>query len=133
MFVKDLFATLAILTALLLFSAASATAQHGYRIEKQLKFQTGKSSARVTGRIGNRLEAHEYRFKAKKGQFVEIRLVPKKSDMNFLVMNPNDEQIGEDSPKTIDWEGTLEATGEYRINIHALDRAGSYTLFVSIK
>ncbi len=114
-------------------SATAARAQHGYRVEKPLKFAAGKTSKTVKGRIPNAQETHEYKFKARAGQFVEVVLKPgRNADGGFSVLNAADEQIGEDAPKTIDWEGTLSETGEYRVNVHSNGGAMSYILIVTI-
>ena len=98
-----------------------------------MKFAAGETSKTVKGRISNAQEAHEYKFKARAGQFVKITLKPgRNTDGGFSVSNQADEQIGEDAPKTIDWEGTLSETGEYRVNVHSNGGAMSYILIVRI-
>lgn len=129
---KRIFTIAFFAVAVLLLSDSSAQAQHGYRLEKQLKFAPGKTSAAIKGRIADEQETHEYKFKARKNQFVEIRIVSKNTNMSFLVTNAADEDLGEAAPKTLDWEMTLTETGEYRILVHTLSGRGNYTLFVTI-
>lgn len=120
--------------AVLLLSDSSARAQHGYRLEKQIKFAPGKSSATVKGRIANRLEAHEYTLKARQGQMLYIVLNAANAEMTFTVLDAKGELVDEFSGND-DWDkmGELPAAGEYKINVSTARGKGSYTLFVEIK
>lgn len=115
-------------------SASTAQAQHGYRLEKPLKFAAGKTSKTVKGRLANEQEAHEYKLKARKGQTLYIVLSANNEDMTFLVLNGRDEIVDEFSGSD-NWDklAVLPYTGEYKINVSANRGKGSYTLFVEIK
>ena len=119
---------------LMILSVSAAQAQHGYRVEKPLKFAAGKSSKTLKGRIANNLEAHEYKFKARAGQMLYIVLSAQNDEMTFVVTNAQDELIDEFTGND-DWDkmGELPASGEYKINVSANRGKGSYTLYVEIK
>jgi len=128
---RSTFATLAFIVTTMF--ATNVGAQHGYRLEKQINFAAGQSSAVVKGRIADEQETHEYKFKAREGQRVEVRVASRNTDMSFILTDAGDERIGDAALKTHNWEGELASTGEYRILVHALSGKGRYTLFVTIK
>ena len=127
-----IFTTFFILSAVIL-SVSAAQAQHGYRLEKPLKFAAGKNSKTVKARLANEQEAHEYKLKARKGQKLSIFLSANNEDMTFLVLNARDEIVDEFAGDDWDKVAVLPYTGEYKINVSANRGKGDYTLFVKIK
>lgn len=115
-------------------SISAVQAQHGYRLEKPLKFAAGKTSKTVKGRLADEQEAHEYQLKARKGQTLYIVLSAANEDMTFIVLNGRDEIVDEFTGND-DWDklAVLPYTGTYKINVSANRGKGSYTLFVEIK
>ena len=70
--------------AILILSNHPASAQHGYTIEKPVKFAAKKSSVVLKGRIASRLESHTYVLKAVAGKTLYVQLESKNSHMWFF-------------------------------------------------
>lgn len=107
-------------------------AQHGYRVTKQVRFETGKTAAQIKGVIPGILEGHEYLLRAKKGQTVTIGLFSTREDIEFSVAGP-DGQTLENAFGLRSWHSELHTTGVYHVVINtASDGKARYTLDVSI-
>lgn len=121
---------------LVLISAGGASvtpAQHGYRLEKSLKFAAGKFSKTVKGRIAGEQEKHEYKFKARAGQTLSVKLTARNRNLTFMILDAGDAPIGSAALKTFDWTGELPSSGKYRILVYSLEKTGNYALYVSVK
>ena len=119
--------------AILISANLSASAQHGYTVEKPLKFAAGKSVVVRRGRVPDTLESHTYILKAPAGQTLYIEFESKNPNVSFMVLDAEDNQIGEAASKKRSWKSELPAAGEYRILVHSIEGAGNYALTVRIK
>jgi hypothetical protein len=112
---------------------APASAQHGYTIDKQVKFAAGKTAASYKSRLTNRLETHTYHLKAAAGKTLYVQLVSKNPEMTFQIFDANDNEIGSAGDEQWSWEGELNYSGEYTILVIANRGAGNYTLNIRLK
>jgi hypothetical protein len=112
---------------------AATNAQHGYTIDKQVKFAAGKTAASYKSRLTNRLETHTYHLKAAAGKTLYVQLASKNPEMTFQIFDSNDNEIGSAGGEKWFWEGELNASGEFAILVVANRGAGNYTLNVRLK
>ena len=129
---KRFLAIAALTLFVLALSNSSVLAQHGYTIEKQVKFPSGKSAVSIKGRIPNRLETHTYHLRTAKGKTLWVQLVPKNPEMTFQVFDAEGNEIGSPADEDWYWEGKL-AAGEYTILVLAQRGAGNYTLNIKMQ
>lgn len=111
----------------------AARAQHGYTVDKQVKFALNKTSVSYKSRLPNRLETHTYHLKAETGKTLYVQLVSKNPEMTFQIFDANEMEIGSAGDEEWFWEGELNSSGEYTILILANRGAGAYTLNIILK
>lgn len=111
-----------LMAAFFALSVSSASAQHGYTVDKQVKLVASKASA--TSKIPNTLETHTYHLKVGQDKTLSVGLVAGKN-ITFQVMNKDGESIGEVNGTA--WEGQV-AAGEYLILVYSVKGAGNYTV-----
>jgi hypothetical protein len=110
----------------------SASAQHGYRVTKQISFKKGQVSTIVKGTIPNTLEGHEYIFRAREGQTLLINLTSSKKDIGFFIQTPGGETLGDETDLR-KWTGELPETGEYHLFINTSSKgAAPYSFKIQI-
>jgi hypothetical protein len=110
-----------------------ANAQHGYTVDKQVKFAAGKTAVSYKSRLPNRLETHTYHLKAEAGKILYVQLVSKNPEMTFQIFDAGDNEIGSAGDEQWFWEGELNSSGEYTILVLANRGAGNYTLNIRLK
>lgn len=124
--------TILSITLALLICSVSASAQHGYRLSKRITFKRGEISAVLKGTIKNRLEGHEYIFRARKGQTVKIRLRSAAKDVTFYLMDGEGNWMDEDG-ELREWTGEITDTGDHRLVISKISNgSANYTLEIQI-
>jgi hypothetical protein len=129
---KRVFTITALTLVFFVLSAAPARAQHGYTIEKQVKFAGNKTSVSYKSRLSNRLETHTYHLKAEKGKTLWVQLIAKNLEMTFQIFDAQDNEIGNPADEDWYWEGKLAASGEYTILVQTPRGAGNYTLNIKL-
>lgn len=118
--------------AFLLTAIAVASAQHGYRLTRRLRFEAGRAAAVVKGRLTSRLEVHEYLLGVRSGQTTNVRLTSANPAAEFLILRPGGEVI-EGANATRDWSGKLAEPGDYHINVYTTRGVARYTLEATIR
>ena len=126
--------TVAILTVLLL-SVSAAYAQ------SRIKFPPGKTGTtlkgKTTGGPSERggMNPVSYKFYAKKGQQLTLKLTSAKGNAVFAVYLPKMADFLNDSQNATTWSGKLPQTGDYEIIIFPEDEMTdtAYTLTITIK
>ena len=106
---------------------------------KTIKFETGKSSAVVTGSITG-YQTIDYKFSANAGQTLKIKLKTSNASNNFNILPPGseDEAIYNGSIEGTSYTGKLEKAGEYKIRVYLMrndarrNATANYTLTVSV-
>jgi hypothetical protein len=107
-------------------------AQHGYKVTKQVRFETGDTSARLEAALPGYLEGHEYLVRARSGQSLNIALTTNKRGIGMSVSGPDGRRL-EGTIRLADWCTRLEQGGVYHIVVNAgFEEAVSYTLGVSV-
>lgn len=134
-----------VVTACLLVMVCSAWAQRLTRIQR-ISFARGQTSTILRGRLKPHTN-HVYRFYARSGQHMVVRLQAPVNDVVFWVQSRKYVQ-GRDTlllegvyrGGVTDWSGELPVTGEYEIyvsnpeiNDHPVKHALAYKLAVEIK
>ena len=106
---------------------------------KTIKFETGKSSAIVTGSITG-YQTIDYKISANAGQTLKVSLKTSKTSNNFNILPPGseDQAIYNGSIEGTSYMGKPEQTGEYKIRVY-LERndarrnaTANFTLTVSV-
>lgn len=129
---KRIFTVVLSITLTLLFCSVSAFAQHGYRVSKRITFKRGEVSTVVKGTINNRLEAHEYIFRARQGQTLKIRLRSARKDVTFYLMDGEGNSMDEEL-ELREWTGEITDTGDHRLIISTKNNGSAlYTLEIQI-
>ena len=118
---------------MILTNLSLASAQHGYTIDKTVRFGANKSAVSYRGKIPNRLETHTYHLKAREGQTLWVQLVAKNPEMTFQIFDANDNEIGSPGDIEWSWEGNVPASGEYTILVQAARGSGNYTLNIKLQ
>ena len=118
------------IAGVLLFSAAAAHAQRGYRVTKRINFKKGEVSATVSGSIPNSSEGHEYIFRGREGQTLLAKLKSAARDIDFYIETPSGETL-DGATGLRNWSGELPETGDYHLYINA-GGAARYTLEIQI-
>lgn len=130
--IRQTLTTTIILAALCFDGALTAAAQHGYRVEKRITFKRGQVATSVKGTISSTLEGHDYVFRARKGQTLNVSLLSAKKGITFFITTPGGETLnGETALKK--WYGELPEDGEYHLIIGTDSKgAARYTLQIQI-
>ena len=97
-------------------------------INKSLKIAKGKTSTVLKDTI-QLCTAHIYRFRAKSGQTLSVRLTTGKKT-GLTILTPSGERPVDGD--ALNWSGKLLETGQYEIQI-GTDATARYTLEISIK
>jgi hypothetical protein len=106
---------------------------------RQISFAKGASSAAIKGSITG-YQTIDYKLRAKAGQTMSASLKTNNSANYFNVLPPgsNDVAVFVGSTSGNEWNGTLEADGEYTVRVYLMRSAArrnekaSYTLTVGI-
>jgi hypothetical protein len=106
---------------------------------RQISFAKGASSATIKGSITG-YQTIDYKLRAKAGQTMTASLKTNNSANYFNVLPPgsNDVAVFVGSTSGNEWNGTLEADGEYTVRVYLMRSAArrnekaSYTLTVGI-
>jgi hypothetical protein len=117
-----------IIFTITLLTAVSAVAQHGGRIEKEIKFPAGQNSVTLKGSIPSILVGHDYKITVRSGQKLSVKLTTAKNGVSFVINKPDgDTMDGAASVNT--WSGEISTAGEYHIIVgSAAKGAKPYTL-----
>ena len=110
-------AKILVLTAILLFAAASLAAQ------TRIKFKRGSNSATVSGTLAKKGDARTYVLRARAGQVLTATLSSKNGKVDFTQGAVHDTQFSR----------TLDRDGDVEIMIDNHGGATAYTLTVSIQ
>lgn len=109
-----------------------AVAQHGTSIVTRIKFARGRTTTVEKGSV-HRGMSHDYLLKAGSGQSMTVHLAAS-GQVCFDLYSPGlRDQLANCSR---DWEGSLPASGDYRINVlpdTTTERNISYTLKVTVR
>lgn len=112
-----------LLASILLVAAATAATAADIR-SVRVKFAPGATSARVEGKIKG-YETVDYILAAKKGQYANVSLATKHGATYFNILPPGsmDAAIFNGSTSENQYEGTLPASGDYRIRVYMMRSA----------
>lgn len=131
------FVKLSLAVSLLLLLSLSGFAQKGTVIRKQVRFAPGRTSTVIKGTAAWGTN-YQYRVKANAGQRMTIRLIGKPAFDFSLEVPPEADgtQPGGSTTGVKRWEGVLEDSGTYLINVsHTIDGVtkAPYTLEITIE
>lgn len=106
---------------------------------KKVTFPAGQTSTNVSGTIKGR-QTIDYTVSAKEGQQMHVSLNTKHTALYFNVLPPgsNDEAIFIGSTEGNKFDGTLSATGTYKIRVYLMasaarrNESGNYGLAISV-
>ncbi|MFL6211095.1 MAG: hypothetical protein ACJ74W_19760 [Pyrinomonadaceae bacterium] len=117
--------------SLLPVCAATAAAQCRQATATPLHFQTGRTTAVVTGRLAAGGDAC-YKLRARVNQQLTVHVTSPKHEIHCNIFPPGQEHTI--ANETDNWSDTLPATGDYIIALYAtrLKQGDTYTLEVSI-
>jgi hypothetical protein len=109
--------------------------------QRRVKFPTGKNSVTLKGKTtggpseSGGMNPVSYKFWAKKGQQLTLKLTSAKGNAVFAVYLPQMSDFLTDSQDKTTWNGTLPKTGDYEIIIFPEDEMTNtlYTLIITIK
>jgi hypothetical protein len=127
---------LKIFCAALMFLALTswaAAAQHGYRVERRVRFARGRTSVQLKGRLPNTLESHDYILRGEAGQRISVGLFsPKIEDVTVTVLDEAYEPVEGGGGGDKSWAGKLPRAGTYHVIVASVsDRPVPYTLGIS--
>lgn len=111
---KIISSKLLIILATTLLLTISVPAQHGGRIEKEIKFATESNSATVKGTIPNILVGHDYKIIISEGQKLSVKLTSAKNGISFVVNGP-DGKVMNGAASVRQWSDLISSAGEYHI------------------
>jgi hypothetical protein len=121
---------------IVLFATITAYGQKGQVVEKEVRFERGKSSAVVKGIVEDRLDSHIFHVRAKAGQTMNVQMIsPRPLRDAYLCVNypltetGNNEGVCEKRQYTI----KLPRDGDYEIYIEAIRDKIPYTITISVK
>jgi hypothetical protein len=104
---------------------------------QRVRFQSGRSSARLRGRIVGR-DAKDYVVGAKAGQAMALRLSSSNPSTYFIIYSINGKAT--DMNETTEWSEKLSESGDYLIRVFMMrsaarrkGAAANFTLSISIQ
>jgi len=126
------FITSSIVSIFVLIITVAVLAQHGTSIVTRIKFARGRTTAVEKGTV-HRGMSHDYLLKAGEGQNMTVHLASS-AGVCFDLYSPG---LRDQLASCVrDWEGSLPATGDYRINVlpdTTTERNIAYTLEVTVR
>jgi hypothetical protein len=132
-----------ILCFLLLFSNGGASAEslhqrfpENYPVtSRRIRFPRGRTTAVIRG-VARTPGIYEYVLKARAGQTMSAHLVSSNDGVEFTIFAP-DGSSPDGALGTVDWSGSLDASGDYKIalinNRSRKSRNATFTLEVNIR
>jgi hypothetical protein len=121
---------------IVLFATTSAFGQKGEVVEKEVRFERGKSSAVVKGIVKDRLDSHIFHVRAKAGQKMNVQMIsPRPLQDAYLCVNYPLTETGnnEGACKKRQYTIKLPRNGDYEIYIEAIRDKIPYTITISVK
>jgi hypothetical protein len=125
--------TLLVVCVLLLLAAAMPTTAQAAMgsAATRIRFQTGATSAAVSGQLGPRL-TRDYVLRASAGQIMQVVLWPPTAGARLLIWGADGTPLKRWTNQEQGWQGKLPKTQDYYVQVVALDQAVSYCLRVTV-
>jgi len=121
--IETFFTTSLALAALFVFAVPAADAGKGIRTER-VQFKKGASSAVVEAKITGD-ETVDYVLGAKKGQYMNVSMATDNGANYFNIIAPGETDVAmfNGSMGENQFEGTLRASGDYKIRVYLMRSA----------